>query len=180
MLSVVVATVTDQVRVYDLDDDDSVLTTTDLDAGDLATFVREREQAPGAPPPRWVWSDTATWYPPLLAAGVTVARCWDLRLCHAILRASALTAHTSFASADASVWDQPRTQTGADRLFDLEPPVRLDPLEELRRQRRAVAAARTDDGRPASGSLSLLLAAESAGSLVATIVRSSERAVSLW
>ena len=122
MLSVVVATVTDQVRVYDLDDDDSVLTTTDLDAGDLATFVREREQAPGAPPPRWVWSDTATWYPPLLAAGVTVARCWDLRLCHAILRASALTAHTSFASADASVWDQPRTQTGADRLFDLEPP----------------------------------------------------------
>lgn len=167
MLSVVVATATDQVRVLDLDADDVVVTTTDLDVGDLPDVVRARERSPGAPAQRWVWSDTATWYPPLLAAGVTVARCWDLRLCHAILRASALTAHTSFASAGASAWDQPRVQTASDRLFDLDPPVRLDPLEELRRQRRTVASALADDGRPASGRLSLLLAAESAGSLVA-------------
>ena len=167
MLSVVVSTATDQVRVHDLEDDDAVATTTDLDASDLVDFVRERERPSDAPPPRWVWSDTATWYPPLLAAGVTVARCWDLRLNHAILRASALTARTPFASAPASAWDQPRTQTAPDRLFDLEPPVRLDPLEELRRQRRTVAAAVDLTGKPSSGRLSLLLAAESAGSLVA-------------
>ena len=41
-------------------------------------------------PARWVWSDTPRWYAELLAAGVRLARCHDLRLCHAILRDSAL------------------------------------------------------------------------------------------
>ncbi|UOE46061.1 bifunctional 3'-5' exonuclease/DNA polymerase [Agromyces larvae] len=35
--------------------------------------------------PRWVWSDTRRWAPQLLAAGVRVERCHDLRLCGAIL-----------------------------------------------------------------------------------------------
>ncbi|WP_241843231.1 bifunctional 3'-5' exonuclease/DNA polymerase [Agromyces albus] len=42
--------------------------------------------------PRWVWSDTRSWYPRLLEAGVRVERCHDLRLCGAILEHSAATA----------------------------------------------------------------------------------------
>lgn len=162
---VVTAAAPDRVQVSDVDDDSMVTASVELDAADLPALVREREAQ--SPELRWVWSDSATWYPALLAAQVTVARCWDLRLCHAILRASSLTARTPFASAASSDWDRPRTQTGSDRLFDLEPPVRLDPLEELRRQRRALTGAVGADGEPASGRLWLLLAAESAGSLVA-------------
>ena len=33
---------------------------------DLSAYAMERE----ADSPRWVWDDTARWYPPLLAAGV--------------------------------------------------------------------------------------------------------------
>jgi len=55
--------------------------------------------------PRWVWDDTARWYPRLLAAGVRVERCVDLRLCHLILRASSLTAHSALATAPAGRWD---------------------------------------------------------------------------
>ena len=44
--------------------------------------------------PRWVWDDTSRWYPRLLAAGVRVERCVDLRLCHVILRHSELTAES--------------------------------------------------------------------------------------
>ncbi|MDO9397691.1 MAG: bifunctional 3'-5' exonuclease/DNA polymerase [Herbiconiux sp.] len=55
--------------------------------------------------PRWVWDDTARWYPELLAAGVRVDRCVDLRLCHAILRASALTADSALATAPSNSWD---------------------------------------------------------------------------
>ena len=40
--------------------------------------------------PRWVWDDTASWYAPLLAAGVRVERCVDLHLCRRILRRSPL------------------------------------------------------------------------------------------
>src|SRR5512141_960641 len=49
---------------------------------DLPAYVVERE----ADQPRWVWDDTARWYPPLLDAGVRVARCHDLRLGHHLLR----------------------------------------------------------------------------------------------
>ena len=57
---------------------------------------------------RWVWSDSPRWYADLLDAGVRVARCHDLRLCHAILRDSELV------SADAPVraatqWDATRS-----------------------------------------------------------------------
>ncbi|SDD47873.1 DNA polymerase-1 [Sanguibacter gelidistatuariae] len=164
---VVVPAAPDRVQVLDVDDDDAVVAKVELDTADLPGLVNAREAAVDAPAPRWVWPDTATWYPALLAAQVAVARCWDLRLCHAILRASALTARTTFASVPPSAWDQPRTQTDSDRLFDLDPPVRLDPLEELRRQRRALAAAAGPGGESESGRLGLLLAAESAGALVA-------------
>lgn len=56
--------------------------------------------------PRWVWDDTARWYPGLLAAGVRVERCHDLRLVHTIIRASELTATTSLARSVLSHWDR--------------------------------------------------------------------------
>ncbi|MDQ3457030.1 MAG: bifunctional 3'-5' exonuclease/DNA polymerase, partial [Actinomycetota bacterium] len=37
------------------------------------------------PVTRWVWSDTAAAYPPVLAAGTRVARCHDLALTEALL-----------------------------------------------------------------------------------------------
>lgn len=55
--------------------------------------------------PRWVWSDTARWYPGLLAAGVRVERCVDLRLSHAILRHSSLTATSALAKSPSDEWD---------------------------------------------------------------------------
>lgn len=50
----------------------------------LPEAVCERERAQ----PRWVWDSTAHWYPGLVAAGVRVSRCLDLRLSRAILRGS--------------------------------------------------------------------------------------------
>ncbi|WP_291048225.1 bifunctional 3'-5' exonuclease/DNA polymerase [Herbiconiux sp.] len=66
--------------------------------------------------PRWVWDDTARWYPGLLAAGVRIERCHDLRLVHTILRASELTATTSLARSALSHWDQ-----AAARLAEPDP-----------------------------------------------------------
>src|SRR5690606_35675162 len=81
--------------------------------------------------PRWVWDDTTTWYPPLLSAGVRVERCVDLRLSHAILRGSELTAETAFARAAHGDWDEPAPEHGmpareghrvvSEGLFELEP-----------------------------------------------------------
>lgn len=111
----------------------------------------------------WVWDDTTTWYPPLLAAGVRVERCVDLRLSHAILRNSELTAESALARAEPGDWDEPaREERPSSGLFDLEPAREpADPLAEYRRQREAIAAS-ADPAR-----LGLLLAAESAGALVA-------------
>lgn len=128
-----------------------------------AVVLFEREH------PRWVWDDTSRWYPRLLAAGVRVERCVDLRLQHAILRGSALTSGSRLASAPASSWDRAAPET-ADRpvedvLFDFEEPDDVvageDSIAEFALQREAIAAA--EDPRR----LGLLLAAESAGALVA-------------
>jgi len=126
--------------------------------------------------PRWVWHDAPQWYPALLAAGVRVARCHDLRLSHAILRTSALVEKDA-AVREASGWDAaahvaPPEQLPA--LFELEgpsaagPPADLDEaLREFARQRAAVAGSR-DPSR-----LRLLVAAESAGALVAEELRAA-------
>ncbi len=55
---------------------------------------------------RWTWDDTNSWYPALLADGVRVDRAHDLRLAHAILRASALSARTALAEAGPTAWDR--------------------------------------------------------------------------
>lgn len=57
------------------------------DRARLAEVVRRYE----AQRPRWVWHDTRDWAPLLLAAGVRVDRCHDLRLSAAILESSTLT-----------------------------------------------------------------------------------------
>ncbi len=130
--------------------------------------LREREQ------PRWVWSDTSSWYPRLLEAGVRIERCVDLRLSHAILRNSELVAGSPLALAEPNEWDKPSPEEPADvpsrgaGLFELEPDVvavQLDPLAEFLLQRATVAAA-TEPNR-----LGLLLAAESAGALIAAEMR---------
>ena len=142
-----------------------------LRRAELAAEVSRLEFTAAGDRPRWVWDDTTTWYPPLLAAGVRVERCVDLRLSHVILRNSELTAATALARADKGAWDAPPPEERVVRetagLFDMdlldpEPPREpADPAVEFRLQREAVAASE-DPAR-----IGLLLAAESAGALVA-------------
>ncbi|TFD64929.1 bifunctional 3'-5' exonuclease/DNA polymerase [Cryobacterium sp. Hb1] len=126
--------------------------------------------------PRWVWEDTARIYPVLLEAGIRVQRCHDLRLCHVILKNSALTMTSELALAAPGRWDVASVGT-TDRaeplatLFDFDSNADSDAsgdsgtAGEFRRQLDAVSTA-TDSGR-----MRLLLAAESAGALVAAEMR---------
>lgn len=132
---------------------------------ELAPFVAQHEAAR----PRWVWDDTSAWYPLLLAAGVRVERCFDLRLCHAILRGAVLTAGSALATAPEGPWDVAAEHRTApdDALFDLEETAAAipDALAEFELQRAAVA------GSPEPGRIDRLLAAESAGALIAVELR---------
>ncbi|WIB13786.1 bifunctional 3'-5' exonuclease/DNA polymerase [Curtobacterium sp. MCPF17_052] len=139
----------------------------------LPAFVAAHE-GPGV---RWVWSDTARWYPAVLAAGGRVARCVDLRLGHRLLRTALATRGSALAQAPLSAWDAavalearpaPATQASLfdDDLFTVAPADDdLDPVVELRAQLDAVA------GASEPGALRLLLAAESAGALVAAEIK---------
>ncbi|MFB9313435.1 bifunctional 3'-5' exonuclease/DNA polymerase [Nocardioides plantarum] len=135
---------------------------------DLPAYVagREAEGAEAADPPRWVWDDTARWYPPLLAAGVRVARCHDLRLGHHLLRRAPAVDPGQLVGEESEHWDRlGPTQPSEPVLFsgdDVVEHLRAD-LEDAR-QLAAVAAA-TGPGEAAR--LGLLLAAESSGALVA-------------
>jgi DNA polymerase-1 len=125
--------------------------------------------------PRWVWDDTTRWYPDLLAAGIRVERCVDLRLSHAILRASSLTADSALARSPRGPWDAATPLAGRPEthgaLFDLDDEpgsgAPMDPLAEFRLQGEAVAAS----DQP--GRIGLLLAAESAGALIACEMKSA-------
>ncbi|BDZ43266.1 hypothetical protein GCM10025865_25650 [Paraoerskovia sediminicola] len=141
----------------------------------LPDAVRHLE-APGA---RWVWDDTTRRYPEVLAAGLRVERCTDLRLTHRLLRASARAAGSALQESPRGAWDDLEplltvtpAEPSPDALFELAPGPRdgrrdadVDPLAELRSQADAVA------GADRSGALRLLLAAESAGALVAAEMR---------
>lgn len=145
-------------------------------ASALPSFVAEHE-ASGAV--RWVWHDAPQWYPSLLAAGTRVSRCHDLRLCHAILRASALV-QDSAAFEEETGWDaaphvEGESAASKPALFEFDdesaavgPPTGLDEaLREFARQRAAA------DGSRDPGRLRLLLAAESAGALIAEELRAA-------
>ncbi|NYF17020.1 DNA polymerase-1 [Microbacterium sp. AK009] len=139
-----------------------------LAPGELEPWVRGIE---ATHTPRWVWSDTGRVYGGLLAAGVRVARCHDLRLAHAILRSRPDMLADVVARTDPD-WNAPVKAAeahDADVLFSLDPdaggshlPEALDAvLREFGRQRDAIASSASPR------SLRLLLAAESAGALAA-------------
>ena len=125
--------------------------------------------------PRWVFNDATLWLPELLTAGVRIARCHDLRLSHAILaRSELVTERGDIAAADswlAPPFDPDPEPAGA-ALFELEEPrdggvpwEAREVLAEFGRQRAAIASA-TDPAR-----LGVLIAAESAGALIAEELR---------
>ncbi|NLG22840.1 MAG: bifunctional 3'-5' exonuclease/DNA polymerase [Actinomycetales bacterium] len=123
-----------------------------------AAWIGEQESA--GQDIRWVWPDTAAVYPRLLAAGTRVGRCVDLRLCHAILH---LATSDPWAPPPWLV-PGPVADTAPTLLDDITPdagPAVEDVLAEHQRQVAAVAAAEEP------GRLRLLLAAESAGALIA-------------
>jgi DNA polymerase-1 len=146
----------DRVRVVDGGAEQVVAIT------DLPAYVRERETDPSGPP-RWVWDDTARWYAPLLAAGVRVARCHDLRLCHHLLRRAPAVDGGLLVGEQSDLWDRLRPAVPTEpALFSAD-----DTAEHLRadledaRQLAAIAAS----AEPTR--LGLLVAAESAGALAA-------------
>lgn len=159
-----------KIAVVDLDGARQRIGNHHLGADELPGFVRERE-AQGRP--RWVFSDTPNWYPALLAAGVQIERCYDLRLAHSILIRSELVSDRSDV-AGAEEWDagpvSAPTAPEAEALFEVterRSHIKMVPhdiesaLAEFARQSTALQTA-SDPGR-----LRLLLAAESAGGLVA-------------
>lgn len=91
------------VRLHWLSDDGTAVaepTIVPMDALPDAVRVAEEDH------PRWLWADTGAWYPALLAAGVRVQRCHDLRLSRAILRRSTLCRETIVATSPLDSWDE--------------------------------------------------------------------------
>jgi DNA polymerase-1 len=131
----------------------------ELPMADLASYVGERE----ADAPRWVWDDTGRWYPSLLAAGVRVQRCHDLRLGHHLLRRAPAVDAQLLVGDQSAHWDRLGPSVPSDpALFSID-----DTAEHLRadlEDSRQLAAVAASSEAPKLG---LLLAAESAGALVA-------------
>ncbi|MGW0479650.1 bifunctional 3'-5' exonuclease/DNA polymerase [Nonomuraea sp. NPDC003214] len=130
--------------------------------GPPARAVRELEQER----PRWVWADTRESYPPLLTAGVRVSRCHDLALTEGLLLAhegrygeprSARAAHARLRGLP--VPDEQPSVPGT--LFEPEPLPAEAVAEVLGDQLRRIEAL------PDPGRFRLLVAAESAGALIA-------------
>nr|WP_154922699.1 bifunctional 3'-5' exonuclease/DNA polymerase [Microbacterium testaceum] len=136
----------------------------EVDTAALAAAVAARENDGDV---RWVWADTAAVYPRLLDAGVRVARAWDLRLVHAILR-HARTVTDDHGLRSNTGWDaDAAAPVDGDTLFDLGDAASGIPetveaaVAEYHRQTAAIASSE------APGALRLLCAAESAGALIA-------------
>nr|WP_240694644.1 bifunctional 3'-5' exonuclease/DNA polymerase [Cryobacterium sp. SO1] len=147
-----------------------------LTTPEFLALLREREHDVV----RWVWADTARIYPVVLRGNVRVARCHDLRLCHVILRNSALTGGSVLANAPASRWDTPAAPAAEPAavgatLFEMDLGAAQydgtghdgagslpdDALAEFQAQLTAIRTC-VEPGR-----LRLLLAAESVGALIA-------------
>ncbi len=143
--------------------------------GDLAAAVAEREARDH---PRWVWAATAASYPALLRAGVRVERCHDIELTEGLLlgyagrwgeprAAAAAWARLSGAPVPADPVPRPAAPPGTVRatLFDElpgPPAVGLDALARVYADQRSRLTATDQPGR-----FRLLMAAESAGALIA-------------
>ncbi|GLX03620.1 bifunctional 3'-5' exonuclease/DNA polymerase [Microbispora sp. NBRC 16548] len=144
---------------------------------DLAAAVRSLEAAER---PRWVWADARRVYPALLSAGVRLSRCHDVALTENLLLAAdgrygePRQAQAAYARLRGlPVPDDPHEASDAHQaggtqasLFDPAPPGHGVPeadmvAEVFEDQRRRVA--RTPD----PGRFRLLVAAESAGALIA-------------
>jgi DNA polymerase-1 len=154
-----------------------------IGSSELAAVVRQLENRPqGGPPPRWIWHRTQDWYPVLLASGVELDRCYDLSLCGNILAYSQFTAHTEYArNAEKITLDDPQQPPRAlqpppppaeqGALFDDlgHRPAPRHTVEELRTeyaaQQLCLASASTEENQQKR--LQLLLAAESAGAMIA-------------
>ncbi|MCP3421514.1 bifunctional 3'-5' exonuclease/DNA polymerase [Nocardioides pinisoli] len=132
----------------------------DLALADLPAYVAGRE----ADAPRWVWDDTARWCPPLLAAGVRVARCHDLRLSRRLLSRAPAVDHALLEGEDADLWDRlgPAATVSEPVLFSGH-----DALEHLRADVEDARQLAAIDASPEAARLRLLVAAESAGALAA-------------
>lgn len=148
--------------VVELDAQGRAGSATDLSWDAFPGWVRQRETRR----PRWVWADTSAIHPRLLAAGVVVSRGHDLRLGHAILARSTYVRQRPDGAAQER-WRalEPGRAEAEPSLLDLPADGRevdlAETVAEFGRQQRAVA----DSEHP--GRLRLLLAAESAGALVA-------------
>ncbi|MEU6779805.1 bifunctional 3'-5' exonuclease/DNA polymerase [Nonomuraea angiospora] len=130
---------------------------------DLAGAVLELEEAER---PRWVWADAREVYPDLLSAGARVSRCHDIALTEGLLLAyegrygesrSARAAHARLHGLPV-----PEEQPSAPgTLFAPEPLAAEAVAEVLADQLRRIEAL------PEPGRFRLLVAAESAGALIA-------------
>jgi DNA polymerase-1 len=135
-------------------------------AGDLPAAVRELERER----PRWVWADTREAYPPLLDAGVRIGRCHDLALTEALLLAhegrhgeprSARAAHARLRGLPVPD-EPPDDQPGRPASLFAPEPLSAEAVAEVHADQLARIAALPDPGR-----FRLLVAAESAGALIA-------------
>lgn len=154
----------DGVTLSELDATGEPRSSREMSVDALPRAIVERESQGAV---RWVWSDTRAWYPRLLQAGVRVARAWDLRLVHAILR-DARSVEDDAGLRGEKAWDVAASeQASGETLFDFAsdtsgPPDGIgEAVAEHRRQRAALSAS------PTAGALRLLSAAESAGALIA-------------
>ena len=149
------------VVVVDLDADGRELSRSVVAPEEFPAHVSERERSA---PTRWVWHDSSRRYPALLAAGVRVARCHDLRLVHRILLGLEGTDPTARQRDDVWAGEGVPAPDAGQALFDLVAPTGPtaaieETLAEFARQRDALGRARAG--------LHLLVAAESAGALLA-------------
>ena len=119
-VQIVVAAV-ERGRIALVDPDDPATPVAVVDPDGLAEVVRELEVREH---PRWVWTETRRWYPRLLAAGVRVERCHDLRLCRAILdRSTATEAARATGSFPRPDWLPPGPADGGSGTASSEPTV---------------------------------------------------------
>ncbi|WP_243063150.1 bifunctional 3'-5' exonuclease/DNA polymerase [Humibacter sp. RRB41] len=160
----------DGVNVTVIDSPETVAEPSDIPGAAWPRTVAEAESAH----PRWAWRSSRVWYPRLLDAGMRVERCIDLTLCGTILRNAAVTVGTPLHGSPPA-WSHGAGHVAVDddgalfRMDDPEPSApAVDEGAELRQQQAAVSEI-VDAG--AASRMRLLLAAESAGSLVAEEMR---------